>query len=130
MYSTICIVLYVPHPLPSLECCKTLSCSKDSIRLSFGYLRDSKWNSTYNPYTIPWPKNYNKGGDASMGHMYHCLNGIRQSLQCFSDVTPQVYQYQENKNKIISNFDVLHTCRNFEAVCTSLFEYLQVTDDY
>ncbi|KAI1171099.1 hypothetical protein F4777DRAFT_583280 [Nemania sp. FL0916] len=87
----------------------------DAIRLAMGYLRDEKWNATYNPYTIPWPQNFQEGL-YSPAHAHHCFNSIRQSLQCFSDVTPQVFQYHPLRNKVISNFDVTHTCRNFEAI--------------
>jgi hypothetical protein len=34
---------------------------QDAIRLSFRYMRDSKWNSTYNPYTVPWQENFQSG---------------------------------------------------------------------
>ncbi|KAI4868045.1 hypothetical protein F4820DRAFT_411308 [Hypoxylon rubiginosum] len=87
----------------------------DALRLSFGYLRDSQWNSTYNPYTLPWPKEF-EDGLYSVDHAYHCMNGIRQSLQCHSDVTPQVFQYVPERDMIRSNFNVLHTCRNFDAI--------------
>ena len=97
-----------------LNCCRLTIC-KDAIRLSFGYMRDPKWNSTYNPYTIPWPENF-ESGLYSADHAHHCFNSLRQSLQCFSDVTPQVFQYHPEKNRVISNLNTLHTCRNFEAV--------------
>ncbi|KAI6092238.1 hypothetical protein F4821DRAFT_159482 [Hypoxylon rubiginosum] len=87
----------------------------DAIRLTLGYLRDDKWNSTYNPYSLPWPKEF-EDGLYSVDHSHHCMNGIRQSLQCASDVTPQVFQYVPERDMIRSNFNVLHTCRNFDAV--------------
>ncbi|KAB8290869.1 hypothetical protein EYC80_008506 [Monilinia laxa] len=99
------IVLTVFHDLHCL----------DAIRLTLGYLRDPKWNSTVNPYSIPWPENF-KGGLYSTDHAHHCFNSLRQSLQCFSDVTPQVFQYHPDRNLVISNFNVMHTCRNFDAI--------------
>ncbi|XXH05724.1 hypothetical protein Hte_012160 [Hypoxylon texense] len=87
----------------------------DAIRITLGYLRDDKWNSTYNPYSLPWPEEFEEGL-YSEDHAYHCLNGIRQSLQCHSDVTPQVFQYVPERDMIRSNFNVLHTCRNFDAI--------------
>ncbi|KAI0440085.1 hypothetical protein F4803DRAFT_578094 [Xylaria telfairii] len=88
----------------------------DSLRLTFSYLRDDdRWNSTYNPYTVPWPEHYIEG-DNSPAHAYHCFNSIRQSLQCFSDVTPTVFQYHPDTNNVLTSFNVMHTCRNFDAI--------------
>ena len=79
-------------------------------------MRDPKWNSTYNPYTVPWPENF-ENGLYSPGHAHHCFNSIRQSLQCFSDVTPEVFQYDPGRDTVLTRMNVLHTCRNFDAVC-------------
>ncbi|KAI1173832.1 hypothetical protein F4777DRAFT_556462 [Nemania sp. FL0916] len=88
----------------------------DSLRLMFAYLRDDdRWNATYNPYSIPWPEHFLQG-DNSPAHAYHCFNSIRQSLQCFSDVTPTVFQYHPETDNVLTSFNVVHTCRNFEAI--------------
>lgn len=128
------IVLNVFHDLHCLvricfriPCSSPLKFDKDSIRIAFDYLRDPDWNSTYNPYTVPWPGSYEGSGPHSTAHAHHCFNSIRQALQCSSDVTPVVFKYYSGKDQIRSNFDVLHTCRNFDAVCESHYWHYRAT---
>lgn len=115
-YSMTCTVLYVSDVSFMYEIIASKTFVQDAIRLTLGYLRDPQWNSTYNPYTIPWPEAF-VDGHYSVDHAHHCMNGIRQSLQCHADVTPQVFQYVPERDMVRSNFNVLHTCRNFDAVC-------------
>ncbi|KAF8996175.1 hypothetical protein BDQ17DRAFT_1392111 [Cyathus striatus] len=49
-------------------------------------------------------------------HLRHCIGAIRQSLMCFSDVSPIVWQWSEEKKKAVQRDDILHTCRKFENV--------------
>jgi len=91
---------------------------KDSIRLTLGYMRDPKWNATYNPYTEPWPEHF-EHGKFGTGHAHHCFNAIRESLQCTSDLTPIVFQYDEEHDVVLTRGSVVHTCKNFEAVSES-----------
>ncbi|APA16018.1 predicted protein [Sclerotinia sclerotiorum 1980 UF-70] len=43
-----------------------LTCIKDAIRLTLGYLRDPKWNATVNPYNTEWPDNFKSGSCTSL----------------------------------------------------------------
>ncbi|KAH8798647.1 hypothetical protein F5884DRAFT_139970 [Xylogone sp. PMI_703] len=47
-------------------------------------------------------------------HIGHCINHIRQALQCHSDLTPM--EWRLDGNKIILKTDTLHTCRNFDKI--------------
>ncbi|KAI0112531.1 hypothetical protein GGR51DRAFT_507383 [Nemania sp. FL0031] len=47
-------------------------------------------------------------------HVGHCINHLRQSIQCHSDLTPM--QWVQAGNKIILSTKTRHTCRNFEKI--------------
>ncbi|KAI8633231.1 hypothetical protein F5Y19DRAFT_490406 [Xylariaceae sp. FL1651] len=47
-------------------------------------------------------------------HIGHCINHLRQSIQCHSDLTPM--QWTRAGNKIILSTKTPHTCRNFEKI--------------
>lgn len=89
---------------------------QDRLRQSMWYFSDDRWNSTYNPYTIPRPATYSPDGLNGIKHLDHCINILRQSLQCFSDVSPYVFQWDEGSQEVKAYANVVHTCRNFEAV--------------
>ncbi|KAK3180624.1 hypothetical protein K4F52_007974 [Lecanicillium sp. MT-2017a] len=50
-------------------------------------------------------------------HVDHCIEALRLSLMCYSDVTPMVTKYSpELEAGIIADFDVPHKCRNFDKL--------------
>ncbi|CRL21313.1 DNA-directed DNA polymerase, family B, conserved site [Penicillium camemberti] len=60
---------------------------------------------------------FTKGVNAEM-HMDHCIDYLRQSIMCHSDVTPLVHiprpgGSRNNGTAWIPNFAVKHTCRDF-----------------
>ncbi|KAJ5700684.1 hypothetical protein N7536_003697 [Penicillium majusculum] len=60
---------------------------------------------------------FTKGVNAEM-HMDHCIDYLRQSIMCHSDVTPLVHiprpgGSRNNGTSWIPNFAVKHTCRDF-----------------
>ena len=46
----------------------------------------------------------------------HCLDYLRQVVQCQSDLTPLTYEPYEPKNTSIPVFGTPHTCRNFTKI--------------
>ncbi|KAK6535734.1 hypothetical protein TWF694_002182 [Orbilia ellipsospora] len=88
----------------------------DRIRQSLWYFYDDQWNATYNPFTVERPETYKPRGLNGIIHLDHCINIIRQSIQCFSDVTPYVFQWSPTAQAVHAYANVIHTCRNFEAV--------------
>ncbi|KAL1860561.1 hypothetical protein VTK73DRAFT_7288 [Phialemonium thermophilum] len=44
----------------------------------------------------------------------HCINHIRQSLQCHADLTPM--EWRLSGSKVILKTDTPHTCRNFDRI--------------
>lgn len=44
----------------------------------------------------------------------HCINHIRQSLQCNADLTPMEWRLEGSR--IILKTDTRHTCRNFDKI--------------
>jgi hypothetical protein len=48
-------------------------------------------------------------------HTSHCIDSLRQSLMCASDITPIVW-IRDEENKLRPEGRVIHTCRNFEAI--------------
>lgn len=63
------------------------------------------WDSS-----IPMPEHL------SMIHMDHCIDQLRQSLACSSDVTPIPYVWYPQYNSTLPQTGITHTCRNFDAI--------------
>jgi len=45
----------------------------------------------------------------------HCLDYLRQSLQCFGDLNPIAFNWNAATNDIAADFDGVLTCRNFDS---------------
>ncbi|KAL9622775.1 MAG: hypothetical protein Q9160_002894 [Pyrenula sp. 1 TL-2023] len=88
----------------------------DRLRQALWYFHDPAWNQTSNPFLIPRPPAYAPNGLNGIVHLDHCINIIRQSLQCFSDVTPYVFQWNERAQEVQARADVVHTCRDFDMI--------------
>ena len=58
------------------------------------------------------------GEDGLLGHkhMGHCIDQIRQSLMCSSDITPLVFKWVEEKQEVKESAAVVHSCRNFDLI--------------
>lgn len=48
--------------------------------------------------------------------MVHCLDLLRQSIMCSSDISVTVWQWVDRDGKAEQLGSVPHTCRNFEAI--------------
>lgn len=89
---------------------------QDRLRQSMWYFYDTEWTETRNPFTVARPATFAADGLNGIEHLDHCINILRQSLQCFSDVSPYVFQWDEATHEVGAYADVAHTCRNFDAV--------------
>ncbi|KAK4198252.1 hypothetical protein QBC40DRAFT_331805 [Triangularia verruculosa] len=49
-------------------------------------------------------------------HIDHCIDMLRQSLMCASDVPPITFSRKTLQDKMQGVAEVIHTCRNFPAV--------------
>jgi len=49
-------------------------------------------------------------------HLSHCLDALRQSLMCSSDITPLPWKWDAQAGEAKEVAEVQHTCRNFEKV--------------
>lgn len=49
-------------------------------------------------------------------HIAHCIDAIRQSLMCASDITPYTWQWSEEFQTHINHVKNPHTGRNFEKL--------------
>ncbi|KAH6658596.1 hypothetical protein BKA67DRAFT_514057 [Truncatella angustata] len=47
-------------------------------------------------------------------HIAHCINHIRQALQCHSDLTPMEWRLEGSN--VILNTDTRHTCRDWDKI--------------
>ncbi|CAI6335836.1 unnamed protein product [Periconia digitata] len=55
-------------------------------------------------------------------HIDHCLNHIRQIIQCHMDITPVHTLYFEEMNTDVGNFDQVHMCRDFSQLHNFMVE--------
>ncbi|KXL46833.1 MAG: hypothetical protein FE78DRAFT_145332, partial [Acidomyces sp. 'richmondensis'] len=46
----------------------------------------------------------------------HCLDYLRQSIQCSADLTPVIMYYQLWINGSLPWFEQTHTCRNWDRI--------------
>lgn len=51
-----------------------------------------------------------------MKHMDHCIDSIRQSLMCSSDITPLPYAWWPKYQLVLPVAAAQHTCRDFDAI--------------
>lgn len=49
-------------------------------------------------------------------HTDHCIDNLRQGIMCAVDVTPLVWQWNDERQKLGPRMDVIHSCRNFDNV--------------
>jgi len=49
-------------------------------------------------------------------HMRHCISSLRQSLMCSADISTIVWQWSETAQAAKERSDVVHTCRDFDAI--------------
>ncbi|KAK4243212.1 hypothetical protein C7999DRAFT_18409, partial [Corynascus novoguineensis] len=49
-------------------------------------------------------------------HLEHCVESLRQSLQCASDISTIFWEWSPANSKMMGNTATAHTCRNFERI--------------
>lgn len=52
----------------------------------------------------------------SMVHMDHCIDNLRQSVMCSSDVTPISHAWYPKYEAVLPETGMMHTCRDFDAI--------------
>ncbi|OKL57499.1 hypothetical protein UA08_06893 [Talaromyces atroroseus] len=51
-----------------------------------------------------------------MDHLDHCIDSMRQSFMCSSDISPITWKWVEDSQSARGLLTTLHTCRDFEAI--------------
>ncbi|KAF7796990.1 hypothetical protein EIP86_008179 [Pleurotus ostreatoroseus] len=51
-----------------------------------------------------------------LNHAGHCLNTIRQAIMCNADISPIVWQWDEEQQQSLISFDIPHTCKKWEPI--------------
>ncbi|KAF8913304.1 hypothetical protein CPB85DRAFT_571732 [Mucidula mucida] len=62
-------------------------------------------------------------------HMAHCVGHVRQALMCNADITPIVWQWEEDAQLVRRKDDVPHTCKSFERIHQWAKERFEYVDD-
>ncbi|PKY07907.1 hypothetical protein P168DRAFT_286080 [Aspergillus campestris IBT 28561] len=57
-----------------------------------------------------------ESGNLGIEHLDHCVDSIRQSLMCSSDISTVVWAWDESRQMTLPLANVTHTCRDFEAI--------------
>ncbi|KAK1751709.1 hypothetical protein QBC47DRAFT_433713 [Echria macrotheca] len=55
-------------------------------------------------------------------HVDHCIESIRQSITCSSDVSPVLFQWLKSKQINLPHLELVHRCRNFDKIKDWAFE--------
>jgi hypothetical protein len=74
---------------------------------------------SYYENTEHFRKEYGKPGDpktelALYKHLEHCIEGLRQSIMCSSDISPIVWKWTGNET--LPSGNIVHTCRDWKRV--------------
>lgn len=103
----------------------------DNIRKGLYYFLEPQWNNTYNPYLLyesPEAALEARGGDhLGIMHLDHCIDSLRQSIQCTGDVIPNVFQYSPKYGDVRARSTVVHECRNFDKVSAAAHSNVSTT---
>ncbi|KAH8813399.1 hypothetical protein DL96DRAFT_518880 [Flagelloscypha sp. PMI_526] len=62
------------------------------------------------------PERYAEDTGLDETHVRHCIDSIRQSLMCASDISVIVWQWNVEKNLVQGKTDIAHSCRNFDKL--------------
>jgi hypothetical protein len=54
--------------------------------------------------------------DLDSRHVFHCIDSLRQSLMCSSDITPLVWGWNKKQKIVQGRVGVVHECRNFDKI--------------
>ncbi|KAJ6472292.1 hypothetical protein C8R47DRAFT_1221798 [Mycena vitilis] len=49
-------------------------------------------------------------------HLRHCIGALRQALMCYADTTPVVWQWSDRYKEAEQRDDLVHRCRDFDAI--------------
>ncbi|KAK2593185.1 hypothetical protein QQS21_009114 [Conoideocrella luteorostrata] len=60
---------------------------------------------------------------ASRMHVDHCIEALRLSLMCYSDITPSFILYDANLKYGKGDFNVYHKCRDFHKISDYVREH-------
>ncbi|KAJ6540151.1 hypothetical protein DFH09DRAFT_1368557 [Mycena vulgaris] len=96
------------HYIAELDVFHNLHClNKIRMALDPDYYPDWRVSTTNN--WIPSQKNATE-------HVSHCVDWIRQSVQCAGDTSVIVWQWENFMNASIVKGDIAHTCRKFDKL--------------
>lgn len=93
----------------------------DSIRRALYFFVDAQWTAENNPYTQEEDvlKVLEQAGgfdSTDIVHLDHCIDVLRQSLMCDSDIAPFVFQPSDKWGEIRTMGHTVHQCRDFWKV--------------
>ncbi|KAI1192611.1 hypothetical protein F5X97DRAFT_340080 [Nemania serpens] len=78
------------------------------------FMRQSIYGENFYPDVINPPP-----GTASFWpHVEHCVETVRQVLECNADMTPLPMRWDEGAGMLLVDFERDHTCRNYDALLT------------
>lgn len=61
-----------------------------------------------------YPDHYRHPIDPS--HVIHCVNSVRQSIMCMSDVSLVSWEWNQRLEFLIESAENVHTCRDFDRI--------------
>ncbi|KAJ7160632.1 hypothetical protein C8R43DRAFT_1233822 [Mycena crocata] len=96
------------HYIAALDVFHNLHCL-NKIRMALDPDYYPEWRISTTNNQIPSQTNVTR-------HVSHCVDWIRQALQCSSDTSVIVWQWDDTVNRNTFRGDVAHTCRNFEKI--------------
>ncbi|KAJ7929774.1 hypothetical protein B0H13DRAFT_1595975 [Mycena leptocephala] len=96
------------HYIAELDVFHNLHClNKIRMALDPDYYPD--WRVSTTNHWIPTQKNATE-------HVSHCVDWIRQAIQCTSDTSVIVWQWENSMNNSIVKGNIAHTCRKFDKI--------------
>jgi mycotoxin biosynthesis protein UstYa len=78
-------------------------------------IRTALWKDHYMNIYEPSDFEYHWGA-YGMRHVMHCVDALRQAIECASDISVVVWQWSDISQKALGHGDIVHTCRNFDSI--------------
>ncbi|KAL1859592.1 hypothetical protein VTK73DRAFT_7565 [Phialemonium thermophilum] len=99
------------HYMVSLSVFHQLHCL--NLLLTRGVVVENLLRKVVYGHAVDWA---NQDELYAIEHLDHCVDIIRQCLQCNADITPITFVWSDERQRALEEARMIHTCADFEAI--------------
>ncbi|PQE07799.1 tat pathway signal sequence protein [Rutstroemia sp. NJR-2017a BVV2] len=104
---------YLPKHLSSIPILTTNGTSTNNLLVNLDVFHNLHCLNTIREYIF---RSYYSDSSHNLEQINHCVDSIRQALQCHADISIGTYSWKENHSIPWPNFRIVHECRNWDMV--------------